>query len=117
MTSTSLLRAALASGVFLGATPVLAEPIDQEFETESGAIQVTTVVEGLAEPWGIELLPDGSWLVTEKGGTLRAISPEGELSEPISGTPEVDARDQGGLLDVAIDPNFEENRMVYLSFS
>lgn len=117
MTSTRLLRAVLASGVFLGAAPALAEPIDETFETESGAIQVTTVVEGLAEPWGMELLPDGSWLVTEKAGTLRMISPEGDLSEPISGTPEVDARDQGGLLDIVIDPNFEENRMVYMSFS
>jgi glucose/arabinose dehydrogenase len=56
-------------------------------------------------------------LVTEKAGRLRSVSKNGELSEPISGVPEVVAEGQGGLLDVALDPDFASNRLVYLSYS
>jgi glucose/arabinose dehydrogenase len=56
-------------------------------------------------------------LVTERPGTLRFVDKEGKLSEPIAGVPEVDARDQGGLLDITLHPNFAENRFLYLSFS
>jgi glucose/arabinose dehydrogenase len=97
------------------ATPALA--IDEVIETEDTAIRVETVVDGLDHPWGIAFLPDTSALVTERPGRLRLLSPEGELSEPISGVPDVDARGQGGLLDVVLDPAFRENRRVYLSFS
>jgi aldose sugar dehydrogenase len=62
-------------------------------------------------------LPDDTWLVTEKEGNLLLIGPDGAPSEPISGAPEVDARGQGGLLDVALDPAFDENRLIYLSFA
>ncbi|MEO3386590.1 PQQ-dependent sugar dehydrogenase [Mesorhizobium sp. CAU 1741] len=98
------------------AVPALAQ-VDEVFETESGAIQVSTLADGLVNPWAIAFLPDGGMLVTEKEGALRHISAEGEMSDAISGTPEVDARGQGGLLDVALDPDFEENRLVYLSFA
>ncbi len=99
---------------------ILANPasaLDEVFETESAPIQVTTIANGLEHPWAIEFLPDGGGLVTERPGRLRHLSAEGELSEPIAGVPEVDARDQGGLLDVALDPDFADNRLVYLSFS
>jgi glucose/arabinose dehydrogenase len=56
-------------------------------------------------------------LVTERAGALRHVSADGELSEPIAGVPDVDARGQGGLLDVALDPDFTENRLVYLSYA
>jgi glucose/arabinose dehydrogenase len=117
MTS-NFIRAAICSTAILSVVPAFAQAVDETYETADGdAIQVTTVVDGLAEPWGFQQLPDETWLITEKEGALRLLSAEGTLSEPISGTPEVDARDQGGLLDVAIDPDFEENRFVYLSFS
>ena len=106
--------------VMLGSAAILANPasaLDEVFETESAPIQVTTIADGLEHPWAIEFLPDGGALVTERPGRLRYLSAEGELSEPIGGVPEVDARDQGGLLDVALDPDFAENRLVYLSFS
>jgi glucose/arabinose dehydrogenase len=96
------------------AFPALA--IDETFETEGPSIQVTTVVDGLSHPWAIAFLPDGSMLVTEREGNLRHVKEDG-LSEPLSGVPEVDARGQGGLLDVTLDPKFEENRLVYLSFA
>jgi glucose/arabinose dehydrogenase len=91
--------------------------LDETIETEQATIRAQTFADGLEHPWGLAFLPDGSALVTERPGRLRLVSPDGELSEPISGVPEVDARDQGGLLDVALDPNFEENRLVYLSYA
>lgn len=95
-----------------------AHAVDETFETERGTIQVSTVVDGLANPWAIAFLPgDEGMLVTERAGALRLVDAEGNLSEPIEGVPQVDARGQGGLLDVALDPDFAENRLVYLSFA
>ena len=68
-----------------------------------------TVTEGLVNPWGLTFLPDGKMLVTEKPGRLRVVSADGkQLSEPVAGLPAVDARGQGGLLDVALDPAFAD---------
>lgn len=80
-------------------------------------VQVTEVVTGLASPWALAFLPDRSILITEKPGSLRMLSPDGELSEPIGGTPEVEFQGQGGLLEVAVSPNFAEDRFVYLSYA
>lgn len=115
MSMTNVSRLALATASFAFAAPALA--VDAVVETEKASLRVETVAEGLSHPWGIAFLPDGSALVTERPGQLRLLSAEGALSEPIAGVPEVDARDQGGLLDVALDPSFADNRRVYLSFS
>jgi glucose/arabinose dehydrogenase len=72
---------------------------------------------GLTHPWSIAFLPDGRKLVTERPGTLRLVSADWTLSPPLAGLPEVYAQGQGGLLDVALDPGFAENHLVYLSFS
>jgi glucose/arabinose dehydrogenase len=77
---------------------------------------VTVLSKDLKSPWGLVALPDGKLLITEKEGTLR-ISSDGKLSEPIKGLPEVDAKGQGGLLGIAIDPDFAANRMVYWTFA
>jgi glucose/arabinose dehydrogenase len=89
----------------------------ETYKTERVTIDVALLTEGLDHPWGIAVLPDRRLLVTEKSGTLRIITPDGKKGEPISGVPKVDARDQGGLLDVALHPGFETNRLVYFSFS
>ena len=81
------------------------------------AFDVVTVAEGLANPWGLEFLPDGRMLLTERAGQLRIVTADGARSDPVAGPPMVDGRGQGGLLDVALDPAFAENRMIYLSFS
>lgn len=92
--------------------------VDETFDTaDAGAIHVTTVADGLSHPWAIAFLPDGGMLVTERAGSMRHVSAAGEVSEPLAGVPQVDARGQGGLLDVALDPDFASNRLVYLSFS
>ncbi len=81
------------------------------------AFDVVTVAEGLVSPWGMTFLPDGRMLVTEKPGRLRIVSKDGQLSPEITGVPPVDSRNQGGLLDVSLHPQFAQNQLVYWSFS
>ena len=116
-TSISRVAACLAAAptALLAATPALA--VDETFDTEGPSIHVRTVADGLSHPWALAFLPDGSMLVTERPGALRHVTAEGKISEPITGVPEVDARNQGGLLDVALDPDFGQNRRVYLSYA
>lgn len=82
-----------------------------------GVVRTEVVARGLQHPWAIAFLPDGRMLVTERPGRLRIVGADGRLSSPLEGVPAVLARGQGGLLDVAIDPAFTENRLVYLSFA
>lgn len=77
----------------------------------------TVIAAGLVHPWALAALPDGRWLVTERPGRLRIISAEGEIGAPITGLPPVDARGQGGLLDVILSPTFAQDRMIYWSYS
>ncbi len=85
--------------------------------TTEAAMAHTVVASGLVHPWGLAPLPDGNWLVTERPGRLRTISADGRVGEPITGLPAVDARGQGGLLDVVVGPNFAQNRMIYWSYA
>ncbi len=80
-------------------------------------VRATTVVAGLAHPWGLAFLPDGRMLVTEREGRLRIVTRDGKVSPPLRGVPKVYARGQGGLLDVALSPTFATDRLVYLSFA
>lgn len=81
------------------------------------AFDVQVVAQGLEKPWAVEPLPDGSLLVTEKPGRLRIVSATGQIGEPIAGLPEVDGRGQGGLLDVALSPNFATDRTIFWTFT
>lgn len=118
MRRTALALACLASAslalIAWGEGPAKAQ---QRFPSSAGELTVETVASGLENPWGLAFLPDGRMLVTERSGRLRLVSAKGELSRPITGVPSVMARGQGGLLDVALDPGFAQNRQVYLSFS
>lgn len=86
-------------------------------ETERNTVRVTTLAEGFTHPWGMTFLPDNNLLVTERAGSLYWVKSDGSERTKITGTPEVVAQGQGGLLDVAIDPNFEQNAWVYFSYS
>ena len=110
------LAALLALALALPAATTIAAA-SRDFPSESGTVRVTTVAEGLEHPWGLAFLPDGRMLVTERPGRLRIVNADGTLSRPIAGVPRVQARGQGGLLDVALHPQFAENGLVYLSFS
>jgi glucose/arabinose dehydrogenase len=111
------------SGLFVAALAIgfpatgPASAVDATVTTETSAVRVRTFADGLVSPWGLAFLPGGDMLVTERPGRLRSVSAGGDVSDPIAGVPEVDARGQGGLLDVALDPDFNENRLVYLSFA
>ncbi|MGQ0701660.1 MAG: PQQ-dependent sugar dehydrogenase [Gemmatimonadales bacterium] len=84
---------------------------------QRNALKVETVARGLEHPWALAFLPDGRILVTERPGRLRIVEPDGRLSSPLAGVPAVHARGQGGLLDVALDPDFSSNQTIYLSYA
>ncbi|MEM8947934.1 MAG: PQQ-dependent sugar dehydrogenase [Pseudomonadota bacterium] len=92
-------------------------PPGDAITSDQATFRVELVTDGLEFPWGMAFLPDGGMLITERDGRLRAVAGDGELSGPIGGVPEVFASGQGGLLDVAVDPAFAENGLVYLSYS
>lgn len=85
-----------------------------EFTTEKVKIKIDVVASGLEFPWAVEVLPDGAYIVTERPGRLRIVR-DGKLSEPIDGVPEVAARGQGGLLDVALSPDFATDRTIFMT--
>jgi aldose sugar dehydrogenase len=89
----------------------------ESYQSQAGSLSVVTVADGLEQPWGLAFLPDGRMLVTEKAGRLRLVEADGSLSEPLAGVPEVYDHGQGGLLDVALDPDFAASQLVYLSFA
>ena len=82
-----------------------------------GVVTAETVARGLVNPWGLDFLPDGRMLVTERPGRLRIVNSGGTISAPVSGVPTVAASGQGGLLDVAVDPAFASTGMIYLSYA
>lgn len=85
--------------------------------TSDVGYELTVIASGLDHPWAVEPLPDGSFLVTERPGDMRVVAADGTIGPPIAGVPEVAARNQGGLLDVALAPDFAASRMIYWSYS
>jgi glucose/arabinose dehydrogenase len=79
--------------------------------------EVVVLTRQLEHPWAVEPLPDGNLLVTEKPGRMRVVSATGQVGQPIAGVPEVDARGQGGLLDVVLSPGFASDRTIFWSYS
>jgi len=110
------LPAAGCAALVLIPAAVTPAPAQESIKTEFSTVQVETVADGLNHPWALVFLPDGTSLVTERPGRLRLIDEEGKLGGPISGVPKVIASEQGGLFDVALDPKFSQNRLVYLSY-
>ncbi len=106
--------AGLFAGLLLVPLPSAAQT--REFASKKVPLVVETLASGLNRPWSVEALPDGGYLVSEKGGTLRRVR-DGNVSAPISGVPEVVADGQGGLLDIALAPDFAASRTLYLTYS
>ena len=99
-------------------TPQLPFPTEaQTLTTATATIRVTPVVGGLANPWGLAFLPNGDILVTERAGRLRVVRGGKLLEEPVAGVPAVVAQGQGGLMEVALHPNFAQNQFIYLTYS
>ena len=98
-------------------TPAAASEPAQTIATEKGEARLSVIARGLAHPWALAPLPDGGFLVTERGGALRRVSADGDVSAPLAGVPDVSARGQGGLLDVVLAPDFAQSRRIYLSYA
>ena len=98
----------LAAAVCFTSFPALAETF--------GKVKLEIVAEGLEHPWGLAQLPSGDWLITERPGRVRILA-NGRLSDPLKGAPITEGFGQGGMLDVALDPNFSANGRVYFSFA
>ncbi len=97
-------------------TPPLGEG-PWEFSTERGDIRVSVVTSDLERPWGLAFLPEGGMLITERPGRLRLVRDGQLLPEPITGLPDIRAAVIGGLLDIALHPEFGDNRLIYFSYS
>ncbi len=94
------------------------KPVDgQVVESKLGKFRIKNVAEGLNTPWSIAFLPDGKMLVTELRGTLRVIEAGKPMPPPVEGTPQVRARGQGGLMEVALHPGYRTNGWIYLTIS
>ncbi|WP_394223108.1 PQQ-dependent sugar dehydrogenase [Alteromonas gracilis] len=90
---------------------------DHEHDDDGQHIKVTTLAEGLEHPWGMAFLPNGDMLLTERVGGIQRLSKDGKLSGRLSNVPEVVAQNQGGMLDIAIDPDFASNNTIYFCYS
>lgn len=92
-------------------------PAEVTIRSEKQTFKIETLVSGLDHPWGIEFLPDGRILVTERAGRLRVIR-DGKLDPaPITGLPQIYVRQDGGLLDVIAHPDFAKNGWIYLAYT
>jgi glucose/arabinose dehydrogenase len=87
------------------------------FSSQKANFKVETLAKGLNQPWGMKFLPDGRMIFTERSGALRFMDKNGNLSAPVKGTPTVFERQDGGMLDVAIPPDFAKSGWIYLSYS
>lgn len=117
--STAALSALSAALLCLTATVALAQTAPRSATPGSSAspFNVVTIAKGLVNPWGLAFLPDGRMLVTERPGRMRLVERDGSLSAPLQNVPAVIAKGQGGLLDVAVDPQFASNQFVYWSYA
>jgi glucose/arabinose dehydrogenase len=100
-----------------GAAGLPASAFAQASLSSDPRFTVSVFADGLDTPWGIAALPDGRFIVTERGGQVRLVDAEGRVSAPLGGVPAVAASGQGGLLDVVLDPAYASNRRIYLSYS
>ncbi|GAB2458090.1 glucose dehydrogenase [Hymenobacter qilianensis] len=100
-----------------GQRPTFAGQTRAKGVKSTAAFEVTVLAKGLKNPWAVEPLPTGDLLITEKPGMLRIVSATGKVGEPIKGLPEIYVSGQGGLLDVALSPNFKTDQTIYWSFS
>jgi glucose/arabinose dehydrogenase len=114
----SLRRFALGAAVTFAVAPLPAWAVvtDAPAPAEASKVKVETFASGLEHPWGMQFLPDGRLLVTERPGRLRYVAKDGKLSEPIAGVPEVAAVGQGGLLDILLATDFASSGVIYLSY-
>jgi len=104
-------------GVLTLAAPLAAEMTRAPIVKSQQAVKVETFAKGLVHPWGLAFLPDGRLIVTERPGRVRIVAASGALSPPLQGVPRVYASGQGGLLDIALSPDFATTGLIYLAYA
>ncbi|MCW8156800.1 PQQ-dependent sugar dehydrogenase [Stutzerimonas stutzeri] len=110
------IRTTLCGFALVASLQVVAE--GQRYSSKAGEVTVKEIAAGFENPWALAFLPDGEHLlVTERPGRLRLVGLDGSRSEPLGGVPEVFAKAQGGLLDVRLSPDFDADRLVYLTYA
>lgn len=109
--------AASTAVLLLLATPATVLGQSDVYESQAHDFRVATVAEGLENPWSMAWLPNGDMLITERPGRLRIVRDGRLLPDPVPGVPTVRVGGQGGLQEVAVHPDFSDNRLIYLSFS
>lgn len=97
--------------------PTAGSSVARTLPSKLGEIRVTEIARGLDHPWAMAFLPDGSILVSERPGRLRKIGQDGMVSAPLAGVPAVFAEGQGGLLDLALSPDFANDQRLYFSYA
>lgn len=117
LTAVPILLSVLLIACSLGLSPSGPAPKSPTPSSRDGILRVDTVARGLEHPWALAFLPDGRMLVTERPGRMRLVGPDGALSQPLTGIPEVFAGGQAGLLDVELAPQFRDNHLVYWSYA
>src|SRR5680860_1353321 len=105
----------MLSCLFLLGFPLVAA--SQTLTSKDARFRLETVASGLEHPWSLAFLPNGSMLVTERAGRLRVIQSGELLPQPVQGLPTPAVSGQGGLFDVVLHPDFEENRTLFLSYA
>ncbi len=110
---------AIVTSLLALSVPAAGDSLKSEsVKSEKFNFTVETIAQGLSIPWGMAALPNGGMLITERTGALRLLDANGNLHpDPIQDTPNVQSSGQGGLLDVAIHPDYKNNGWIYLSFS
>jgi glucose/arabinose dehydrogenase len=112
----SALRLLALAGAALFSVSAAAEQTNAP-AAKASSVTVETFAKGLENPWGLQFLPDGRLLVTERPGRMRLVGKDGMLSEPLAGVPKVVAEGQGGLLDVALAPDFASSGQIFFSYA
>src|SRR4249919_1449813 len=107
----------LVSGCSAGEQNAQASAASTPAAPSPAGMRVETIAHGLEHPWAVALMPDGSFLVTERPGRLRRVDAKGAIGPPISGVPTVFAQGQGGLLDVELAPDYATSHRIYFSFA
>lgn len=111
------MKSMIAGMAMILSTTTCAVTEPRDLDAGGIAVRADTVVSGLENPWGLDFLPGGGAIITERPGRMRLISADGSLSDPIEGVPEVAARGQGGLLDVTIAPDFAQSGTIFFTYA
>lgn len=109
--------ALIAATIAFGMAPSAFAQDVRDFATDNGTVRASVVASGLEHPWALGFLPEGRIIVTERAGRMRIVSADGTLSDPVANVPKVWASGQGGLLDVAVSPDFAATGTIYFTFS